>query len=302
MANGRHDIRVAVGTPRHAKILGLIASLGKDAAFDLISLWCYTAENHPDGVLPSPEQVEVVVGWRGAPGALHAALVKLRLLEEDGVTLHDWIEEQPWVVGRSDRVKRASMAGSASVAARQRMPNGTLGPSLRVVGDDQRTTNGSPTGQPTPSPLLSSPSPSPMNIMGGGKTPPVMETVIHETAHKVASHLGESFDLCVRAVAELVSDGVSELDIRRHLAATDTDLGVWAWKRACLAQKKPGAPDDHGPRTADSQGRLLAELGRQREDSDRMEVFWTAWKSTHPLGTAIEFYEERKKSATGGGS
>lgn len=149
MANGRSDIRVDDGMPDNVKVMALCAALGDGAGFCLVRLWCYAGKRHPSGKFPSPDAIEQAARWTGEPGAFHAALVRLRLLEPDGVTLHDWPEEQPFVFGRAERVVRARRAGEASAAKRNgrpmlRLPNGMFGPTERVV-----RTHRTPTPSPT---------------------------------------------------------------------------------------------------------------------------------------------------------
>lgn len=112
MAAGRDDIRLAWGFTRHAKTHRLIRAIGYEGPFRLVALWSYAAENHPDGRLPSPDDVEIGAGWTGAPGALVAALKATGFLEADGRTLHDWEHEQPWVARRGERVAQARSAGA----------------------------------------------------------------------------------------------------------------------------------------------------------------------------------------------
>ena len=112
MAAGRDDIRLAWGFTRHAKTQRLIRAIGYEGPFRLVALWSYAAENHPDGALPSPDDVEIGAGWTGAPGALVAALKATGFLEADGRTLHDWAHEQPWVARRGERVAQARAAAA----------------------------------------------------------------------------------------------------------------------------------------------------------------------------------------------
>lgn len=122
MSAGRDDIRVATGFLQHVKIRRLRRELGADAVLSLLQLWCYAAENHQDGVLGSPSDVEEASDWSGEAGALLDALKRLHLLEDDGVTIHDWTHEQPWVVSKPKRVARAKHAASMRWACPEQCP------------------------------------------------------------------------------------------------------------------------------------------------------------------------------------
>lgn len=112
MANGKDDIRVALAWPRHFKRRALQRELGPAGPLALIDLWCFAGEHRPDGVFKSAEEIEIAVDWpKSKRGKLHAALVSTGWIEGDGVTLHDWQEEQPWIAGRSGRVAAAQANG-----------------------------------------------------------------------------------------------------------------------------------------------------------------------------------------------
>lgn len=152
MANGRDDIRVAIGLPRHVKTRRLIQALGYEGFYRLVVLWTYAAENHPDGVFPSEEDIEIAAEWSGEPGRLRTALVSFGWLEPDARTLHDWIEEQPYVAERHSRIEASRIAGRASVEAR-RAKNGTAQPqgrwkSLNGPPNDIRTAIRTPPNDP----------------------------------------------------------------------------------------------------------------------------------------------------------
>jgi hypothetical protein len=154
MANGRDDLRLALGWVDHIKTTRLVLALGADAALGLLRLWSYAATNHPQGVLASPEDVEAVARWTGKPGELLSALKRLRWLEKDGVTLHDWPSEQPWIFNRDERVRAAKLSGREGGlrSAASRKSKGTLDGTL-----DQPSRVASAYPQPPSSPLLSSP-------------------------------------------------------------------------------------------------------------------------------------------------
>lgn len=162
MANGRDDIRVAIGLPRHVKTKKLIRLTGYEGFYHLLCLWTYAAENHIDGVFPSEDDIELAAEWSGEPGQFLAALKACRWIEEDGRTLHDWAEEQPYVVQRPARVESARRAGRASAESRK---------SQRTVERPvDGPSNGIATvGQPPSLPVPSRPDPAPP---GPSPTPP----------------------------------------------------------------------------------------------------------------------------------
>lgn len=158
MANGKDDIRVAWSFPRHPKTLALIDLVGERGAFRLLALWCFAAENRPDGVFKSEAEIERGAGWRGRKGEFHAALITCGWLEADGVTLHDWKVEQPWAANRMARHAAAQANAHARWDA-DRMRNG-CGP---------HAGGNAPTPTPTPTPTPSEKNPLPPS----GAPPPV---------------------------------------------------------------------------------------------------------------------------------
>ena len=166
MANGKDDIRVALGWPRHYKRRALQRELGPAGPLALLDLWCFAGEHRPDGVFKSADEVEVAVEWpKRQRGRLVAALIATGWLEADGVTLHDWHDEQPWIANRPARVAAARANGAAGGRAKaaKAQPSATdpgtnppTGTASGIVADSYR--NGSKVLPPTPSP---SPSPSP---------------------------------------------------------------------------------------------------------------------------------------------
>lgn len=133
MANGKDDIRVAASWPHHPKRKKLLGMVGPEGVVALIDLWCFAGENRPEGVMKSPEEVELVTSWSvRRKGALHRALVECGWLEADGVTLHDWKEEQPWIANRGRRLASARTNGSAGgLEKARRAASGSLPESYR---------------------------------------------------------------------------------------------------------------------------------------------------------------------------
>lgn len=105
------DARISVALPSHPKTKKLIKKAGTDAAWRLICLFLWAAQNRPDGVLSgmSEEDIELAVDWSGDDGALVQALVGSGFLEEEGgeYIIHDWNEHNPWAAGAGDRKLKA---------------------------------------------------------------------------------------------------------------------------------------------------------------------------------------------------
>jgi hypothetical protein len=177
VANGRHDIRFAISAPRHVKTKKLIRLTGYEGFYRLLCLWTYAAENHIDGVFPSEDDIEFAVEWSGEPGKFLAALKECRWLEPDGVTLHDWAEEQPYIAQREARVESARRAGQASAASResQRTVERSVDDPL-TVGSTLRQPQARP-GQTRPDPPTEQPSPPPPATEGAPKVHGPAETL-----------------------------------------------------------------------------------------------------------------------------
>lgn len=166
MANGRDDIRLAVGWLKHLKTRMLRRRLGADGPLSLLALWCYAAENHKDGSLAglTDDQIEEAAEWPGPRGALVEALRDIGWL--DGSELHDWADEQPFVAHSAERVERAKRAGEARAASAERV----AGRFQRVAGRNQRVAGVSTSGSLENT--SGSPAPSP--------SPPETESAAHE--------------------------------------------------------------------------------------------------------------------------
>jgi len=83
--------------------------MGDRAFYCIVSLWCYTAENCPDGNLGDMDATDVADAsdWQGdAPGWLNY-LIDNRWLDRaiDGLRVHDWEQMQPWAA--RDRTKQS---------------------------------------------------------------------------------------------------------------------------------------------------------------------------------------------------
>lgn len=85
--------------PRHKKTMALRRILG--TAEPIIGLWCWAAENAPDGDMSefSIEELENVSGWTGEPGKAFKAMVDVHFIDDvsDDVSankyvLHEWMD------------------------------------------------------------------------------------------------------------------------------------------------------------------------------------------------------------------
>ena len=108
------DIRLSVGLPTHPKTKKLRKLLGNDAAWALVCLFTFSAQNKPDGDLSGMdvEDIEIAVDWEGEEGAFVAALVKVGFLdgEEGSYRIHDWAEHNGWVYGSEHRSDKSKFA------------------------------------------------------------------------------------------------------------------------------------------------------------------------------------------------
>ena len=123
MSNGRKDLRIAIGWSRHPKTRRLKKKVGPQGPLSLVALWEFAAIQCPeDGVLRgmSPEEIEEAAEWDGETGAFHAAIVEIRWMEPDGVSLHDWKEEQPYISGYSAYIEECRTLGAIGAAKRWR--------------------------------------------------------------------------------------------------------------------------------------------------------------------------------------
>jgi hypothetical protein len=99
----------------HPKTTRLIGLLGKGAEVLPIRLWCYCGKYHAeDGRLTgySTQEIESLVGWWGDPGALIAALLKVRFLEgsEENYGCHDWAGRNGHIHALSERNRKVAQA------------------------------------------------------------------------------------------------------------------------------------------------------------------------------------------------
>ena len=100
------DARISIALPSHPKTKKLIKISGTDAAWSLVCLFLWAAQNRPDGVLSGmdAEAIELAVDWPGEDGAFVASLIRVGFLDNDDgeFVIHDWHEHNPWAAGADD--------------------------------------------------------------------------------------------------------------------------------------------------------------------------------------------------------
>ena len=114
------DIRLSVLFLDHPKTIKLRRRLGFAGVESLIRLWCWTAQNKPDGDLlcMDADDIEIAARWEGEGGAFIGELVSLRWLdrgESSGYRLHDWQVHNPWAANAEDRGNKARLSRLARV-------------------------------------------------------------------------------------------------------------------------------------------------------------------------------------------
>lgn len=111
------DFRVSVDFFAHHKARKLRRRLGADAVLSLLQLWAYAAKMRADGSLAGmdAEDVELAAGWDGEAGAFTAALIDVGFIDahDEGMDLHDWAENNPWVADEKSRKERAQRGAAA---------------------------------------------------------------------------------------------------------------------------------------------------------------------------------------------
>ena len=149
------DIRLNVSFWDHWKTVTLKAELGLEAIESLQRLWCFAAQNKPDGILSgmSLKAIELSAKWNGLPGLFVSKLVELIFLDFDGKTysLHDWFDHNGFVAHAGERSARARINASAGWETRKR--NASINDSGNAgINADCYAPSPSPTPSPTPSP------------------------------------------------------------------------------------------------------------------------------------------------------
>lgn len=95
------DLRLDSDYCDNVKIQKLSRRLGDGAVVCHIRLLGYVRKHRPSGVLHgmTPEDVEIVARWTGAPDALSQALISLALIDvapDQTLSIHDWSTHNLW--------------------------------------------------------------------------------------------------------------------------------------------------------------------------------------------------------------
>jgi hypothetical protein len=109
------DIRIKTSFIGHRKRRKLRSLLGPDATDYLLDLWLRVSMERPNGVLTGMDDLDIALmaGWPGDPSFFCECLELAGLLDRDAartLSLHDWAEHQPWVIGSEDRKATATKA------------------------------------------------------------------------------------------------------------------------------------------------------------------------------------------------
>jgi hypothetical protein len=110
------DLRLKTSWRVSLKRRLLQRKLGAEGVLALVDLWTWCAIERPSGDLAGigDDEIEIACDWTGAPGALVAALVELRLLDgaEGARSVHDWAEHNGYCATAADRSASAKVAAA----------------------------------------------------------------------------------------------------------------------------------------------------------------------------------------------
>jgi len=109
------DLNLDLDYFEHPKTKRLIGLLGKGAEVLPIKLWAYCGKYHKEhGRLTgySTQEIESIVGWWGDPGVFIAAMVKVRLLDEEAgdYACHNWAKRNGHLEALSEKNRAAANA------------------------------------------------------------------------------------------------------------------------------------------------------------------------------------------------
>lgn len=108
------DARISVSLPAHPKTKKLIRRGGQGAAWNLVCLFLWVSQNKPSGQLHgmSVEDIEIAAGWEGEEGKFVQMLSDVGFLDrdEDGHSVHDWEQHNPWACGSERRSENSRIA------------------------------------------------------------------------------------------------------------------------------------------------------------------------------------------------
>ena len=289
MSHGREDLRVAVTFFAHVKTKRLRKECGDAGIVSLLKAWAYAAQNFPGtGKFARVEDVEEAAEWDGSPGQFIAALRGIGWLDEDGLTLHDWVEEQPYVSGKMERVNdarvngriggltRAKNAASKALQLPLQDPSRVFKPTLASPSSGLASTL---KGLQPPVPSLPVPSlpdlTQPKEGGGPPSSPPPLFASLIQTAADLAVKLSAAVNdddlaVCQKVITELLVSGVTEEFLCREIAAWSAPIGAFSWKGVIQMRW-----NDHAPAKArngevpyvqpDTGGAYLRKVAAERE-------------------------------------
>ena len=147
------DIRLKIGFLDNTKVVKLQRRHGDGAVLGLIRFWSYVAENKPTGILDGLDSEDIDIACGQHTFSMHDALLDLGFLHqsENGYTVHDWEENQPWAFNAADRSK------IARDAARARWDKKKPVVKQPVKSNAQRMPNACTADASSNAPILSSP-------------------------------------------------------------------------------------------------------------------------------------------------
>ena len=120
------DFRIYVNVTRNRKTRRLMREMGDRAFYCIVSLWCYVAENCPDGNLGDMDADDLAdaSNWTGSTNEewLDYLIQNGWLDERDGaIFIHDWAEMQPWAA--RDRSKQSEANRQNALKRWGKIPN-----------------------------------------------------------------------------------------------------------------------------------------------------------------------------------
>lgn len=103
-------IRLMTGFWSHRKTAKLRSLIGDDAMWVPLRLWCYAAENQPDGCFKqySSTELAMLLGYSKDAQAMLEALQHAGFM--DGMEIHGWSEHNAFHQQFSDKAKKAAAA------------------------------------------------------------------------------------------------------------------------------------------------------------------------------------------------
>lgn len=135
-------IQVTTNLRNHPKSLRLGVKLKDSRAYlYLVDLWIWAGESCPAGELLGDDakaMVELVIGWRGEPGAFADAALEVGFLdalnvEGGGVAIHDWEEHNGahFRKQQRDRERYARSPGDSATLPRRKRDASATSPTVR---------------------------------------------------------------------------------------------------------------------------------------------------------------------------